>query len=128
MSHPHYIDVQVGKRLREFREAKRLSQTDMASALGVTFQQVQKYESGHNRISASRLHAAACFLKVPVADFFHGLNDMPPDGVSESEARIWAFTRTSEGQTLSRYFSQLSTPMRRSVVSLVKAVLAEQKE
>lgn len=128
MSHPHFIDVQVGKRLREFREAKRLSQTDLASALGITFQQVQKYENGHNRISASRLHAAACFLKVPVSDFFEGLDDIAPKGLSESEARIWAFTRTSEGQRLSRYFSQLSTPMRRSVVSVVKALLAEQKE
>ncbi|BBF82654.1 transcriptional regulator, Cro/CI family (plasmid) [Asticcacaulis excentricus] len=100
----------------------------MASALGITFQQVQKYESGHNRISASRLHAAACFLKVPVSDFFEGQDDIAPEGLSESEARIWAFTRTSEGQRLSRYFSQLSTPMRRSVVSVVKALLAEQKE
>lgn len=128
MSHPHFIDVQVGKRLREFREAQGLSQTDLASALGITFQQVQKYENGHNRISASRLHAAACFLKVPVSDFFEGLDDIAPEGLSESEVRIWAFTRTSEGQRLSRYFSQLSTPMRRSVVSVVKALLAEQKE
>jgi transcriptional regulator with XRE-family HTH domain len=128
MSHPHFIDVQVGKRLREFREARKLSQTDLAGALGITFQQVQKYENGHNRVSASRLHDAACFLKVPVSDFFEGLDDIAPEGLSESEARIWAFTRTSEGQTLSRYFSQLSTPVRRSVVSVVKALLAEQKE
>ncbi|WP_343685582.1 helix-turn-helix transcriptional regulator [Asticcacaulis sp.] len=82
MSHPHFIDVHVGKRLREFREAKRLSQIDLASAQAIAFQQVQKYENGHNRISASRLHVAAYFLKVPVADFFERLDDSAPEGLS----------------------------------------------
>ena len=69
---PHSIDVRVGERVRITRLAARKSQTDLANAAGVSFQQVQKYEKGTNRISASRLFQFAEILGVDVAHFFRG--------------------------------------------------------
>src|SRR5487761_1538615 len=70
------IDVHIGERLRVAREAYNISQEVLANALGVTFQQVQKYEKGTNRISAGRLFEAAHALDQPIAFFFEGLK--PP--------------------------------------------------
>jgi transcriptional regulator with XRE-family HTH domain len=67
---PDPIDVFVGQQVRNIRKALKISQTELASAIGVTFQQVQKYERGANRISASKLYATAAFLGRPVAHFF----------------------------------------------------------
>ena len=64
------VDTRAGRRLRAFRVRKGLTQTEVGEALGITFQQVQKYERGANRISASRLQALATLLDVRVADFF----------------------------------------------------------
>lgn len=71
MAHP--VDVHIGQRVREFRIAKGMSQTDLANAIGVSFQQVQKYESGANRIGGSRLWLISQSLDVPVDSFFDGL-------------------------------------------------------
>ena len=70
---PHPIDVHVGERVRITRLAAHKSQTDLASAVGVSFQQVQKYEKGTNRISASRLFQFAEILDVDIAHFFRGV-------------------------------------------------------
>src|SRR5262245_28897262 len=67
---PHAVDVMVGKRVRLRRLQLSLSQTDLATKLGLTFQQVQKYEKGTNRISCSRLYEIAAILKVPITFFF----------------------------------------------------------
>ena len=67
------IDVQIGKRLREARLAKGMSQTDLGDALGISFQQVQKYEKGSNRIGGSRLWAICNALETPVEFYFDGL-------------------------------------------------------
>ncbi|MDJ0683489.1 MAG: helix-turn-helix transcriptional regulator [Alphaproteobacteria bacterium] len=67
-------DRAVGQRLKALRKERRLSQTAIAEALGVSFQQYQKYENGKNRISAGRLHVCAKFMKVDVAAFFEGLD------------------------------------------------------
>ena len=71
---PHPVDRHVGQRLRIRRRALGMSQMALASRLGVSFQQVQKYERGTNRLSASTLHAAAVALETPVAGFFAGLD------------------------------------------------------
>jgi len=71
---PNPIDVHVGTRVRMRRLMLHLSQTALADALGLTFQQVQKYEKGTNRISASRLQQIASFLQVPVPFFFEGVS------------------------------------------------------
>lgn len=73
MSHP--VDVHVGKKLKQARTLRRFSQTDVAQQLGLSFQQIQKYEIGSNRIAASRLFELAQILEVPTAYFFEGLND-----------------------------------------------------
>lgn len=72
---PHPVDVHVGRRVRGQRAQQGLSQTAMADRLGLTFQQLQKYESGANRISASRLWQIAETLEMPVAWFFEGIRE-----------------------------------------------------
>jgi transcriptional regulator with XRE-family HTH domain len=68
------VDVRVGHRIRAARLAQRISQREVAEALGVTFQQVQKYENGLNRIGMGRLHLIANFLSLPMNYFFEGLD------------------------------------------------------
>ena len=70
---PHPVDVHVGRAVRWRRKLRGLSQQALAERIGLTFQQVQKYETGANRISASALHAIARTLEVPVSFFFDGL-------------------------------------------------------
>ena len=72
MKSPHPNDVLVGANIRLHRNAARVSQTDLATQLGVTFQQVQKYEKGTNRFSAGRLLTLSNLLKVPITAFFEG--------------------------------------------------------
>ena len=70
------IDIELGRRLREARERIGLSQTTLGEAVGVTFQQVQKYEKGQNRLSVVRLLSIANALNTPVESFLEGLSDM----------------------------------------------------
>ena len=72
---PNPVDVHVGRRVRIRRVLAGMSQTALAEGLGLTFQQLQKYESGSNRISASRLWQISQILDVPIAWFFLGLGD-----------------------------------------------------
>ena len=66
----HFIDTHVGSRLRQFRLLADVTQKELGDALGISFQQVQKYEVGSNRVSASKLYEIAQFLSVPVSSFF----------------------------------------------------------
>ena len=70
---PHPVDILVGRRARERRTLAGMSQTAVAERLGLTFQQLQKYEKGHNRISASRLYELAQIFDVPVSYFYEGI-------------------------------------------------------
>jgi transcriptional regulator with XRE-family HTH domain len=70
---PTYVDTHVGARVRERRVQLGMSQTDLAVACGITFQQIQKYENGANRVSASRLWQFAAILGIPADNFFEGL-------------------------------------------------------
>jgi transcriptional regulator with XRE-family HTH domain len=72
MKSPHPNDVLVGRNIRLRRQAARVSQTDLALQLGVTFQQIQKYEKGTNRVGAGRIITIATVLKVPIVSFFDG--------------------------------------------------------
>ena len=74
---PHPVDIEVGRRARECRTLEGMSQTAVAEKLGLTFQQLQKYERGHNRISASRLYELAQLFDVPVSYFFNCWNVRP---------------------------------------------------
>lgn len=91
MSHP--VDVHVGKKLKNLRVLRGLTQTDVAKGLSISFQQVQKYELGRNRISASKLFEIANILNVPPAYFFEGLDQSADDStpvIDEETARIAA--------------------------------------
>jgi len=70
----HHVDVHVGRRLKQIRTLRRMSQTDVARKLNLSFQQIQKYEIGSNRIAASRLYDLSKILGVPTSYFFEGLN------------------------------------------------------
>ncbi|MGA9436259.1 MAG: helix-turn-helix transcriptional regulator [Roseobacter sp.] len=72
MSHP--VDIHVGRKLKQIRTMRRLSQTDVAKKLELSFQQIQKYEIGSNRIAASRLYELSRILDVPTSYFFEGLD------------------------------------------------------
>src|SRR5260370_32951057 len=101
---PNPIDLHAGARIRMRRRMQGMSQERLADALGLTFQQVQKYERGANRVSASKLYEIAASLKTPVAYFFEGLADPAThDGggpQASAEQTVHAFLRTSEGLAL----------------------------
>jgi len=112
---PHPIDIHVGERVRARRLLTGLSQDAFASKLGVTFQQVQKYEKGANRISASRLYRISKILNVPVAYFF---DDMDGQEILSGLKR--------EGLELVRAFNRIEKPStRKQVISLIHALADE---
>ncbi|MBV8753924.1 MAG: helix-turn-helix transcriptional regulator [Hyphomicrobiales bacterium] len=75
---PSVVDIAVGRNVRIWRITRGLSQGDLANRLGITFQQVQKYETGHNRMSTGRLVKAAAILDVPISSFFEGVDGSEP--------------------------------------------------
>jgi transcriptional regulator with XRE-family HTH domain len=125
---PNPIDKHVGSRVRMRRMMLSMSQEKLGDALGLTFQQVQKYEKGTNRIGASRLQQISNILQVPVAFFFEGapsLPGQPTDGLREapSPAYVSDFLATSEGLALTKAFMRIKEPkLRRRVVELVKEI------
>ena len=90
---PHPTDVHVGKRVRQARLAKGLSQGALGKSLGVSFQQVQKYESGANRIGSSRLWDISVILDTPIEFFFEGLKGDAAHGARVREAVDRPMTR-----------------------------------
>jgi transcriptional regulator with XRE-family HTH domain len=124
------IDRKLGQRVRSRRLEIGMSQERLAELLGVTFQQVQKYEKGVNRIAASRLHDISSALDMPVARFFEGLTGRVASGVSESSKDyIDDALATPEGMQLMALFASIkSQKVRRRVVELVKALTEEASE
>lgn len=122
----HPVDLYVGARLRIRRKVMGLSQTQVADALGITFQQIQKYERGSNRISASKLYDAARLLQAPVSYFFEGLDETDGGEDDGFAARMTEFVSTSEGLELAALFPKLGDRrLRRRVVDLVRAMVDE---
>ena len=126
---PNPIDVHVGNRVRMRRMLVGMSQEKLGQRLGLTFQQIQKYEKGANRISASRLFQMAQILGVPVQFFFEDLpqqkNDDTPDGMGEArdQGSIMDFLGSSEGLQLNRQFARIESPaVRRSIIELVRSL------
>lgn len=113
------IDAVVGLRMAARRSALGLSQTALAVQLGISFQQVQKYEKGANRVSASRLHQVATALGCSVADFFPARTDE-----GDSAAGLHALTATADGRVLAEAFPRIDDPAVRRAVSQVVAALA----
>ena len=123
---PNPIDKHVGSRVRMRRMMLSLSQEKLGGALGLTFQQVQKYEKGTNRIGASRLQQISHILQVPVAFFFEGAPTAPPsEGTSEapSPSYVSEFLATSDGLALTKAFMEIKEPkLRRRIVDLVEEI------
>lgn len=121
---PNPIDVHVGARIRSRRLLLGMNQETLAKALGLTFQQVQKYEGGANRISASRLAAVADILGVPIAYFFAEL-EMPDTPLSAEERQFRELRDRPETIELIRYFYAISDDnVRQRFLTMVKAVAA----
>jgi len=124
---PDPTDKHVGNRVHMRRLMLDLSQTKLADALGITFQQVQKYEKGANRISASKLHQISDFLQVPIPFFFEGLpgpsNKSAKKGDALLPSDIFEFMATSDGLSLAKSFTHIKGPqLRRCIVSLVESL------
>ncbi|MBB6308770.1 helix-turn-helix domain-containing protein [Xanthobacter tagetidis] len=129
---PNPIDKHVGARVRMRRMMVQMSQEKLGEHLGITFQQIQKYEKGTNRIGASRLQQISTVLGVPVAFFFEGAPSVGPevDGVTESHSPTYVadFLATSDGLALTRNFMRIpDAKVRRKIVDLVTAIAGEQE-
>ncbi|MDK4742711.1 helix-turn-helix domain-containing protein [Rhizobium sp. CNPSo 3464] len=124
---PSPIDVEVGRRIRMRRRILGMSQTTLAEGLNVTFQQVQKYEKGKNRVGASRLQSVADCLDVPVSFFFEGVSELSESAGEEiftSGSDLAGFLASGEGIELNRAFAKIKDArMRLKVVSLVKSLV-----
>jgi transcriptional regulator with XRE-family HTH domain len=118
------VDQHVGGRVRMRRLMLKLSQTDLANGLGVTFQQVQKYEKGMNRIGASRLQQIAGVLHVPVTFFFETASPhLPTVAPDQSLTNLNDFMATRDGLTLAKAFMRIGgTKLRRRIVDLVEEI------
>jgi transcriptional regulator with XRE-family HTH domain len=121
---PDPIDVEVGARIRARRVSLGISQTALAKALGLTFQQVQKYERGVNRVSASKLYETAQVLQAPVTHFFEGLDGEPAiEPPADGETSVTAFLLTTEGLELATLFPRIPKGrMRHQVLELVRTL------
>ena len=132
---PNPIDKHVGSRVRMRRMMLGMSQEKLGDALGLTFQQVQKYEKGTNRIGASRLQQISQILQVPVAFFFEGAPVIsgefePSSGMNEapSPAYVSDFLATSDGLALTKAFMGIKdAKLRRRIVDLVEQISVSDK-
>jgi transcriptional regulator with XRE-family HTH domain len=117
---PNPVDVHVGQRVREQRIVRGMSQEQLGTAIGLTFQQLQKYERGTNRISASKLYAIARELGVSVAWFFEGILPKGRDAASNA-APIGGRAALEVGKA----FASIRSPaLRKKVAQLVRAAAA----
>ena len=110
---PNPVDVHVGKRVRERRVSLGMSQAKLGEYLGLTFQQIQKYEKGTNRISASKLWALSHFFKVSVEWFFEGLEE-----TSQKQNDVMA---RLEARQLARYYLACPQPTKKRLLALIRA-------
>lgn len=126
---PNPIDKHVGSRVRMRRMMLSMSQEKLGDALHLTFQQVQKYEKGTNRIGASRMQQISHILQVPVSFFFEGAPT--PEGMTgmseaPSPAYVADFLSSSDGLALTKAFMRVKHPnVRRRIVDLVESIAAE---
>ncbi len=128
---PNPTDIHVGGRIRLRRNMLGMSQEKLGESLGITFQQIQKYEKGTNRVGASRLQAIANILGIPVAFLFEDLPGQEAasvGGFSEDASAAFAleFCTSAEGLQLNRAFVKISdAKVRRKLIELVKTLADE---
>jgi transcriptional regulator with XRE-family HTH domain len=127
---PNLVDKHVGSRVRMRRMMLGMSREKLSDGLGLTWQQVQKYENGKNRIGAGRLQHISDILQIPVPFFFEGAPNLPgqPEGI---EAALWPthvseFLATIDGLALTKAFMEIKEPsLRRRIVALVEAIAGD---
>ncbi len=131
---PNPVDKHVGSRVRMRRMMLGMSQEKLGNSLDLTFQQVQKYEKGTNRIGASRLQQISHILQVPVSFFFEGAPAVSTTGRTEgmseapSPAYVSDFLATSDGLALTKAFMRISdSKLRRRIVDLVEQIALSDK-
>jgi transcriptional regulator with XRE-family HTH domain len=130
---PNPIDIHVGSRVRLRRMMLGMSQEKLGEHLGITFQQIQKYEKGTNRIGASRLQAIARVLSVPPAFFFEDAPGVMPvagnQGFDEPQSASYVvdFLSSSEGLSLNKSFVRIKdSKTRKKIVDLVRAIAGDE--
>jgi transcriptional regulator with XRE-family HTH domain len=126
---PNPVDKHVGSRVRMRRLMLEMSQEKLGEALGLTFQQIQKYEKGTNRIGASRIQQIADILQVPVAFLFEGASGAAAHAKGFSESPSPAYVSdvlaTSEGLAMVRAFGRINdVKLRRKIVEMIEQILA----
>lgn len=127
---PNPIDLHVGMRIRVRRKELGISQERLAESIGLTFQQVQKYERAANRVSASKLYEMARALKTNIGYFYEGLGD-PATSANRPEGRnpSQEFLMTPEGLELASAFPRIgSGRVRRRLLDLVRTMVEEEEE
>ncbi|MCS6626347.1 helix-turn-helix domain-containing protein [Roseibacterium beibuensis] len=125
---PHPVDRHVGRRVCEKRLALGYNQSDLGRALGLTFQQIQKYEKGANRISASKLWDIARFFKVDIGYFFEGLSGAQLAGMAEGGGTFdHDYPATRYTIEISRLAPQLSSRQQKLALELIRD-MADRKE
>lgn len=127
---PNFIDVHVGNRIRMRRQIVGMSQEKLGELLGITFQQVQKYEKGSNRISASRLYYAAKTLGVQVQFFFEdlpGVDDQGGFSDSSPEDSVMTALMNVDGVTLAKAFRDADSSGKRKLISQLARLIADSK-
>jgi len=129
---PNPVDIHVGGRIRLRRMMSGLSQERLGEQMGLTFQQIQKYEKGANRVGASRLFQLAQVLDVPVSYFFDDLaseeDSQSPSGFAESKSQdfVLEFLNSREGLELNRAFVKIQDPqIRRKIIDLIRSLSEE---
>jgi transcriptional regulator with XRE-family HTH domain len=118
------IDLHLGKRLRRRRRLLGLTQQQLALAVGIRFQQIQKYECGANRISAARLFQLAKALETPINYFYDGLTDESTDVAAVNNEGIEVFSRKETLDLIQAYY-RLSERPRRRLLDLAKSLNGE---
>ncbi len=132
----HPVDIHVGKRLRLIRSMLGMSQETLGKAIGVTFQQIQKYERGINRVGSSRLYEFSKILSVPVSYFFEDLPDELTEGVGPQagfaeDGQDFERDQLSSKESISlvRAYCRIKSPdVRKKLLSLVKSLSATNLE
>jgi len=124
---PNPTDTHVGSRVRERRLALGMTQEQLAEAVNLTFQQIQKYEKGTNRVSGSRLHQFANILKVSVPFFFEGgpnaMSQRKAGSIDPSITNVFEFISSKDGLVLIKAFRQIKdVKLRRDIVNLVEQI------
>ena len=125
---PNPVDIHVGSRVRLRRLLLSMSQEKLGDELGVTFQQVQKYERGANRIGASRLYRVAEVLQVPIGFFFEGLDTATAGGFADGDQTplVDDFINSPEGVALAAAFARIREPsVRRKLLELARTLAGE---